>query len=119
MKTMIGNYEVEAMENLNRKAQTTLLDSDPFLMRVDALKKAKDKNGERIYTERQVAELMGMTIVDLRKTISKKLRERREELKKKAAEMKEAGMSPHEIAIKIGMNESTIRVLWDEILENK
>lgn len=115
MKTMVNGYEVEAMEN--RKAQTTLLEDDPFLKRVQSLKKAKDENGERMYTERQIAELMGMTTVNLRKTISKKLHERREELKKKVAEMKEAGMSPHEIAIKVGKNESTIRILWDEILE--
>lgn len=101
MKTTIGEYEVEAV---NRKAQVSLAREDPFIQKVREL---RDKG----YGEREVAEFFGMSVVDMRKEISRKLKEERDKLTKKAVKLKEEGKTAREIAILLGRNESTVRLL--------
>ena len=84
-----------------------------FLDRVNGLKQAK-------YPEKEVAQLMGLeNTMELRKKISRAHAENREILVALAKEMKEAGKSIHEIAIELGKNESTVRLLLDESVQNK
>lgn len=104
MKTIINGYEVEA---LNRKAQVKLVHEDPFIQKVRELR----DNG---YSEREVAEFFGMSIVDMRKEINRKLKEEREKLVKEAAKLREDGKSTREIAILLGRNESSVRLLLDD-----
>lgn len=104
MKTIINEYEVEA---LNRKAQVKLVHEDQFIQKVRELR----DNG---YGEREVAEFFGMSIVDMRKEISRKLKEEREKLTKEAAKFREEGKSTREIAILLGRNESSVRLLLEE-----
>lgn len=111
-KTMLEvdgkQIEVEALE---RKAQTTVQETDPFLKRVRSLRKEG-------YKEWEVADILGMTVVDMRKEISKRLREEREILVKKAVELHEAGESVRAIAIALGRNESSVRLLLSDIANN-
>ena len=108
--TTINGYDVEAF---NRKAQVSIKNKDPFVRRVYSLKRARDKDDKPIYTEKEIADLMGMSVVDMRKELSRRLHEERKELVKEAAEYKKAGKSINEIAVKMGLNESTVRLLLD------
>lgn len=84
-----------------------------FIEKVYALK----RSGK--YSEREVAELLDMTTVDMRKKISEANRNLREELKQKVQKLKEEGKSARQIAIEIGKNESTVRLLMDDEVNKK
>lgn len=84
-----------------------------FIEKVYALK----KSGK--YSEKEVAEFFGMATVELRKRISEANRNLREELKQKVQKLKEEGKSARQIAIELGKNESTVRLLMDEELNEK
>lgn len=79
-----------------------------FIEKVYELKKTGN------YSEREVAELLGMTTVQMRKRISEANRNLREELKQKVQKLKEEGKTVRQIAIEIGKNESSVRLLMDE-----
>lgn len=84
-----------------------------FIEKVHALK----KSGK--YSEKEIAELLGMTTVGMRKKINEANRNLREELKQKVQKLKEEGKSVRQIAIEIGKNESTVRLLMDGELNEK
>lgn len=88
--------------------------NDSFLRRVDELKKAKDENGKKIFTEKQIAESMGMNTSELRKQISLANAENRAYVAAEAKRLKEKGMSTSAIARRMGRNESSVRLLLDE-----
>ena len=84
-----------------------------FIEKVHELKKTGN------YSEKEVADLFGMTTLELRKKISEANRNLREELKQKVQKLKEEGKSVRQIAIEIGKNESSVRLLMDEELNEK
>jgi DNA-directed RNA polymerase specialized sigma24 family protein len=84
-----------------------------FIEKVRELKKTGN------YSEKEVAELLGMTTVQMRKKISEAHRNLREELRQKVQKLKEEGKSVRQIAIEIGKNESSVRLLMDEELNEK
>ena len=84
-----------------------------FIEKVHELK----KTGK--YSEREVAEFLGMTTVGMRKRISEANRNLREELKQKVQKLKEEGKTVRQIAIEIGKNESSVRLLMDDEVNKK
>ena len=85
-----------------------------FLGKVDALKKAKDENGHKLYSEKQIAAAMNMNTSELRKRISLANAENRAYRSAEAKRLKEKGMSTSAIARRMGINESSVRLLLDE-----
>lgn len=88
--------------------------NESFLGRVENLKKAKDENGKKMFTEKQIAEAMGMNTSELRKRVSLANAENRAYLAAEAKRLKEKGMSTSAIARRMGRNESSVRLLLDE-----
>lgn len=81
--------------------------TDMMLRRVDAMR----KNG---YSEKDIANFFGLTTAELRRHISIRNRDNRIVLCGLAKELKEAGKSVREIAIELGRNESSVRLLLDK-----
>lgn len=102
----VGGKPTE-VECLKRKAQISIQVNDPFVKRVKDLRKSG-------YTEKEVADFLGMTVAVLRKEMGKRLHEAREELIRKAKELRDAGESSHAIAVALGVNESTTRLLLSD-----
>ena len=79
-----------------------------FLDKVYELKRAK-------YSEEEVTRLMGLdNTMELRKRVSQANLENRQILVEIAKEKKEARKSVREIAMELGRNESTVRLLLDD-----
>lgn len=85
-----------------------------FLGKVEALKKAKDENGHKLYSEKQIAAAMNMNTSELRKRISLANMENRAYEVAEVKRLKEKGMSTSAIARRMGRNESSIRLMLDE-----
>lgn len=85
-----------------------------FLESVNSLKKAKGPDGKHLYSQKQIAEAMGMNTSELRKRISAANAENRAYLSQEAFRLKEKGMSKSAIARRMGRNESSIRLLLNE-----
>lgn len=85
-----------------------------FIGKVDTLKKAKDENGHRLYSEKQIAAAMNMNTSELRKRLSLARAENRAYLVGEAKRLKAKGMSTSAIARRMEMNESSVRGLLDE-----
>ena len=81
--------------------------TDMMLRKVDAMR----KNG---YDEETIAKFFSLTKTELRKHVSMRNRDNRIVLCSLAKELKEAGKSVREIAIELGKNESSVRLLLDE-----
>lgn len=81
--------------------------TDMMLRRVDEMR----KNG---YDEETIAKFFGLTKTELRKHVSMRNRDNRIVLCSLAKELKEAGKSVREIALELGKNESSVRLLLDE-----
>ena len=70
--------------------------------------------------EKKVAEALGFdSVVELRRKISFANRENRAILMELASKMTEEGKSPREIAIELGKNESTVRMLLRKDFSNE
>lgn len=80
--------------------------TDMMLRKVDAMR----KNG---YDEETIAKFFGLSKIELRKHISMRNRDNRIVLCSLAKKLKEEGKSVREIAIKLGKNESSVRLLLD------
>jgi DNA-binding NarL/FixJ family response regulator len=78
---------------------------DEFLTKSTELLRKTDENGQRFYSEAQVALKMGTTVLGLREIRRKALVKRQEKVK----ELFEAGKSVKEIATEMNLNESSIR----------
>ena len=76
-------------------------------------------DGKRLFTEKQIAESMNMNTSELRKKISLAAAENRSYLAKEAMRLKEKGMSTSAIARRMGKNESSIRLLLDEEINER
>lgn len=85
-----------------------------FLGKVEQLSKAKTPDGKRMFTEKQIAEAMGMNTSELRKRKSLANAENRAYEASEAKRLKEKGMSTSAIARRMGKNESSVRLLLDE-----
>ena len=85
-----------------------------FLGKVDSMKKAKGPDGKKLFTEKQIAESMGMNTSELRKRVSLANAENRAYLSSEAKRLKAKGMSTSAIARRMGRNESSVRLLLDE-----
>jgi len=88
--------------------------NESFLGKIDSMKKAKDENGKKLFTEKQIAAAMGMNTSELRKRISLANAENRAYLSSEAKRLKAKGMSTSAIARRMGRNESSVRLLLDE-----
>jgi len=88
--------------------------NESFLGKVDSMKKAKDADGKKLFTEKQIAAAMGMNTSELRKRVSLANAENRAYLSSEAKRLKEKGMSTSAIARRMGRNESSVRLLLDE-----
>lgn len=77
--------------------------------------KAMIDNG---YNEETIANFFGYTVSELRKAIGRRNRENRCVLCAMAKKMKEEGKPIHEIAIELGKNESSVRLLLDDKVQN-
>lgn len=86
-----------------------------FLEKVTNAKKARDESGKHLWTEHQIADMFGMLTTDLRFHISAANWIVREDLKKQVAKLKEAGKTVREMAIIIGRNESSCRLILSEL----
>lgn len=85
-----------------------------FLGKVEQLTKAKGPDGKKLFTEKQIAEAMGMNTSELRKRKSLANAENRAYEASEAKRLKEKGMSTSAIARRMGKNESSVRLLLDE-----
>lgn len=85
-----------------------------FLGQVEKLRSMKDANGKKLYSEKQIAEGMNMNTSELRKKISLANAENRAYLSAEAKRLKAKGMSTSAIARRMGRNESSVRLLLDE-----
>ena len=85
-----------------------------FLGKISELKKAKNPDGSRMFTDKQIAESMGMNTSEMRKRVSAATAENRAYLSAEAKRLKDKGMSTSAIARRMGKNESSVRLLLDE-----
>lgn len=85
---------------------------DLMLDRIDVMK----KNG---YSEKDIANFFGLSIVDLSHHKSQRLRDNRVVLASMAKELKEEGKKTSEIADRMNLNESSVRLLLDEEVNEK
>lgn len=90
--------DVEQYEN-----EYNYLSAKEFLDKVVSLKESR--------SEKEVADALGMPTNELRLRISAARRKIHEVLNERVKELKEAGLSEREIAIKLGKEESTIHRL--------
>ena len=88
--------------------------NESFLGKVDSMKKAKGPDGKKLFTEKQIASAMGMNTSELRKRVSLANAENRAYLSSEAKKLKAKGMSTSAIARRMGKNESSVRLLLDE-----
>ena len=88
--------------------------NESFLGKVQELKNAKGPDGKRLFNEKQIAASMNMNTSDLRKKISLAAAENRNYLAQEAFRLREKGMSTSAIARRMGKNESSVRLLLDE-----
>ena len=88
--------------------------NESFLGKVDSMKKAKGPDGKKMFTEKQIASAMGMNTSELRKRVSLANAENRAYLSSEAKKLKAKGMSTSAIARRMGKNESSVRLLLDE-----
>lgn len=87
---------------------------EKFLNEVKAMKDARNENGDRLYTESDIAEHFGVQRGTLRRRISEAHRIMRDIRMDKAEQLRDAGETSHEIAEELGLNESSVRLLLDE-----
>ncbi|MBP5462699.1 MAG: hypothetical protein J6Y20_11350 [Lachnospiraceae bacterium] len=85
-----------------------------FLGKVESMKKARDANGNKLFTEKQIAESMGMNTSELRKRISLANAENWAYKRAEITRLKEKGLSTSAVARRMGMNESTVRSMLDQ-----
>lgn len=85
-----------------------------FLNEVKTMKDARNENGDRLYTESDIAERFGIQRGTLRKRISEAHRIMRDVRMDKAEQLRDAGKTVREIAEELGLNESSVRLLLDE-----
>ena len=88
-----------------------------FLNEVKTMKDARNENGDRLYTEADVAEHFGLSTVALRKKVSEAHRIMRDIRIDKAERLRDAGKTVHEIAEELGLNESSVRLLLSNTYE--
>ena len=88
--------------------------NESFLGKVESMKKAKGADGKKLFTEKQIAAAMGMNTSELRKRVSLANAENRAYLSAEAKRLKAKGMSTSAIARRMGRNESSVRLLLDE-----
>ena len=81
--------------------------NDLVLDRIRSMRKAG-------YDESDIAKFFGKSVTELRMMVRERNRDNRIALVGTAKEMKEAGKPVHEIAIELGKNESTVRMLLDD-----
>lgn len=87
---------------------------EKFLNEVKAMKEDRDENGDRLYTESDIAEHFGIQRGTLRRRISEAHRIMRDIRIDKAERLRDAGKTNHEIAEELGLNESSVRLLLDK-----
>ena len=87
---------------------------EEFLNEVKVMKDARDENGDRLYTENDIAEHFGIQRGTLRKRISEAHRIIRDIRMDKAEQLRDAGKTSCEIAEELWLNESSVRLLLDE-----
>ena len=87
---------------------------EEFLNEVKAMKDARNENGDRLYTEIDIADNFGVSRSTLRMRISEAHRIMRDIRMDKAKQLRDAGKTIHEIAEELGLNESSVRLLLDE-----
>lgn len=75
---------------------------------LDKVKELKAK-----YPENEAADYLGLYTVDMRMIVSNAHWTIREHRAERARKLKEAGMTVHEIAVKMGVRESQVRLLLD------
>lgn len=85
-----------------------------FLGAIETMRKAKGPDGKKLYTEKQIAESMGMNTSDLRKKKSLALAENREYERQEVLRLKAKGLSTTAIAKRMERNESSIRSILDD-----
>ena len=85
-----------------------------FLGKVDQLTKAKGPDGKRLYTEKQIAAALGMNTSELRRQKAIAGMENRAYEASEARRLKDKGLSTSAIARRMGKNESSVRLLLDE-----
>ena len=88
--------------------------NESFLGKVAEMKKAVGPDGKKLFNEKQIAAAMNMNTSDLRKRISLANAENRAYLSSEAKRLRAKGMSPSAIARRMGKNESSVRLLLDE-----
>ena len=92
--------------------------NESFIGKVEKMKKAVDENGNKLFTEKQIAAAMNMNTSELRKRISLARAENWQYIRSEAVRLKEKGMSTSAIARRMGRNESSIRnILKDDVAE--
>ena len=90
-----------------------------FLGKVDELQKAKGPDGKRMFSETQIAKALGMNTSELRKRKALANVEVRAYEAAQARKLKDKGLSTSAIARRMGKNESSVRLLLDEQLNER
>ena len=103
MEKMTEQWKKDAEQYEN---EYNYISAKDFINKVTNLKESR--------SEKEVSEALGMPTNELRLRISAARRKIRKVLEARVGELKEAGLSIKEIAIKLGKEESTIRRLLDK-----
>lgn len=90
-----------------------------FIWKVDEMRKAKGPDGKHLYKDVDIARSMGMTTTEYRKRIANARVEMRAYESQEAKRLKEKGMSTSAIARRMGKNESSVRLLLDEAVNER
>lgn len=90
---------------------------EEFLNEVKAMKDARNEDGDRLYTESDIAEHFGVQRGTLRRRISEAHRIMRDIRIDEAERLRDAGKTVHEIAEELGLNESSVRLLLSNTYE--
>lgn len=92
----------------------TKITSQEFLRLVRRLQEARDRYGNRLYSDAEVAGYLGYSsISELNNTIDKARKILRSQLIKRATELKEEGKTTDKISERMRLSEDTIGILLD------
>lgn len=86
----------------DRELQIKLVHMDPFINRVDRLKKTVDEDGTRTFSDEEIADFFGMTVDELNIKMATRLAEERKKINDEIDRLKTEGKNQYEIAIHIG-----------------
>lgn len=77
----------------------------------EELRKPVDEHGMSVHSEKDIANFLGITVVEMRKARNQYIWNRREERRQKALELFTDGKSLSDVARELDISESSVRML--------